>query len=65
MTNYLLIILDEQIVVIIFEDRHDLSGDSLLKINLEQEFNQNEAKTETDEKYKIYSVKIDRSKLLT
>ncbi len=46
---------DEQSVVIVFEDGHYLSGDSLLKINFEQNFH-------PDEKIKVYSVKLKGSK---
>lgn len=47
----------EQIVVIVFEDDHYLSGDSLLKLNFEQEFN-----TNPDAKSKVYNVKLKGSK---
>ncbi len=49
----------EQIVVIVFEDGHYLSGDSLLKVKFEQELIQN-----SDEKTMVYNVKLKESKYL-
>jgi len=47
----------EQIVVIVFEDGHYLSGNSLLKLKFEQELNPS-----SDDKSKVYNVKLKESK---